>query len=31
VDKLPQPIEWLSDNRSPYIAGDFRTLARYTA
>ena len=29
VDKLPQPIEWLSDNGSPYIAGDTRTLARY--
>jgi putative transposase len=29
VDKLPQPIEWLSDNGSPYIVGDTRTLARY--
>jgi len=29
VDKLPQPIEWLSDNGSPYIAGDTRALARY--
>jgi len=29
VEKLPQPIEWLSDNGSPYIAGDTRTLARY--
>ncbi len=29
VDKLPKPIEWLSDNGSPYTAGDTRTLARY--
>jgi putative transposase len=29
VDKLPQPIEWLSDNGSPYIAGDTGVLARY--
>jgi putative transposase len=29
VDKLPQRIEWLSDNGSPYTAGDTRTLARY--
>lgn len=29
VDKLPQPVEWLSDNGSPYIAGDTRALARY--
>ena len=29
VDKLPQPIEWLSDNGSPYIAGNTRALARY--
>ena len=31
VDKLPKPIEWLSDNGSPYTAGDTRTLARYIA
>jgi putative transposase len=29
VDKLPQPIEWLSDNGSPYTAGETRALARY--
>ena len=29
VDKLPKPIEWLSDNGSPYTAGETRTLARY--
>src|SRR3954468_9109450 len=29
VNKLPKPIEWLSDNGSPYTAGDTRTLARY--
>jgi putative transposase len=29
IDKLPKPIEWLSDNGSPYTAGDTRTLARY--
>jgi putative transposase len=29
VDKLAQPIEWLSDNGSPYIAADTRALARY--
>jgi putative transposase len=29
VDKLPNSIEWLSDNGSPYTAGDTRTLARY--
>jgi putative transposase len=29
VDKLPKPVEWLSDNGSPYIAGDTRALARY--
>jgi len=29
VDKLPKAIEWLSDNGSPYTAGDTRTLARY--
>jgi len=28
VDKLPRPIEWLSDNGSPYTAGDTRALAR---
>ena len=28
VDKLPKPIEWLSDNGSPYTAGETRTLAR---
>lgn len=29
VDKLPKPIEWLSDNGSPYTATDTRALARY--
>ena len=29
VDKFLQPIQWLSDNGSPYIAGDTRALARY--
>jgi len=29
VGKLPQPIEWLSDNGSPYTAGETRALARY--
>jgi putative transposase len=29
IDKLPKPIEWLSDNGSPYIAGETRALARY--
>jgi putative transposase len=29
VKKLPKPIEWLSDNGSPYTAGDTRALARY--
>jgi putative transposase len=29
VNKLPIRIEWLSDNGSPYIAGDTRALARY--
>ena len=29
IDQLPQPIEWLSDNGSPYTAGDTRALARY--
>jgi putative transposase len=28
VDRLPVPIEWLSDNGSPYIAGETRKLAR---
>lgn len=28
VDKLPRPIEWLSDNGSPYTAGETRALAR---
>ena len=28
VDKLPKPIEWLSDNGSPYTAGETRALAR---
>jgi putative transposase len=28
VDQLPAPIEWLSDNGSPYIATDTRALAR---
>jgi putative transposase len=27
VDKLPAPIEWLSDNGSPYIATDTRAMA----
>jgi transposase InsO family protein len=25
---LPKPIEWLSDNGSPYTAGETRALAR---
>lgn len=29
VNKLPKPIEWLSDNGSPYIAGETRALARH--
>ena len=29
VDKLPTPIEWLSDNGSPYTATDTRGLALY--
>jgi len=29
VDKLPKPIEWLSDNDSPYTAGETRALARH--
>ena len=29
VGKLPQPIEWLSDNGSPYTAEETRALARY--
>jgi putative transposase len=28
VNRLPQPIEWLSDNGSPYTARETRTLAR---
>lgn len=28
VNKLPEPIEWLSDNGSPYTAGKTRALAR---
>src|SRR5262249_24754405 len=28
VNKLPRPIEWLSDNGSPYTAGQTRALAR---
>ena len=28
VERLPVPIEWLSDNGSPYIAGETRKLAR---
>ena len=28
VDKLSKPIEWLSDNGSPYTAGETRALAR---
>jgi putative transposase len=28
VNKLPRPIEWLSDNGSPYTAGETRALAR---
>jgi putative transposase len=28
VDKLAKPIEWLSDNGSPYTAGETRALAR---
>ena len=28
VDRLPTPIEWLSDNGSPYTAGETRRLAR---
>jgi putative transposase len=28
VNKLPKPIEWLSDNGSPYTAGETRALAR---
>jgi putative transposase len=28
VDKLPAPIQWLSDNGSPYTATDTRALAR---
>ena len=28
IDRLPAPIEWLSDNGSPYTAGETRKLAR---
>ena len=28
INKLPEPIEWLSDNGSPYTAGETRALAR---
>jgi putative transposase len=28
VNRLPEPIEWLSDNGSPYVAGDTRRFAR---
>lgn len=28
VDELPEPIEWLSDNGSPYIAAETRALSR---
>jgi putative transposase len=28
VDQLPRPLEWLSDNGSPYTARDTRALAR---
>jgi putative transposase len=28
IDRLPKPIELLSDNGSPYIAGKTRALAR---
>lgn len=28
VNRLPRPIEWLSDNGSPYVARDTRTFAR---
>jgi putative transposase len=28
VNRLPQPIEWLSDNGSPYVARETRGLAR---
>jgi putative transposase len=28
VNRLPQPIEWLSDNGSPCVARDTRTFAR---
>lgn len=28
VNGLPQPIEWLSDNGSPYVVRDTRTFAR---
>lgn len=28
VNRLPEPIEWLSDNGSPYTAGETRRFAR---
>jgi putative transposase len=28
VDRLPMPIEWLSDNGSPYVAADTRAMAK---
>ena len=28
VNRLPEPIEWLSDNGSPFVAGDTRRFAR---
>jgi transposase InsO family protein len=28
VSRAPNPIEWVSDNGSPYIAGETRSLAR---
>ena len=29
VNRLPTPIEWLSDNGSPYIAGDTGTVRNF--
>jgi putative transposase len=28
VNRLPEPVEWLSDNGSPYVAGETRRFAR---
>ena len=28
INRLPQPIEWLSDNGSPYVARETRSFAR---